>query len=49
MTRNVKSDIDEALHMVIGAFLEGAAPVLVETAELMMTSGGGSSKSGLVL
>lgn len=42
-------EVDEALHMVIGAFLDGEARVLAETAELMDSTGGKTKKSGLEL
>lgn len=49
MARDVRTQVDEALHMVIGAFLDVEARVLAETAELMKPNGAGFAKTGLAL
>ena len=45
----MSTEIDGALHMVIGAFLEGESKVLAETCELTDTDGMETHKSGLEL
>lgn len=49
IARDVHMEVDEALHTVIAAFLEGEARVLAETAEVMGPNGEAPKKSGLEL
>jgi hypothetical protein len=47
--KNMNVDVDKALHMVIGAFLEGESKMLAETAELSNPDDLEMHKSGLKL
>lgn len=49
VSRDVQVEVDEALHVMIGAFLDGEARVLAETSEFMDSTGGKTKKSGLEL